>query len=253
MKTMLPDLWSRNLMADPFRNFEREFFGRDAFGRELANLLGQPAEAQGAAAVPAMNIAETENAIEATLEIPGVDEKDIKVRVEGNRLVISGEKNWESKRDEKDWHAVERRVGAARDRAGLDQPAESQPHPRFQRLGRDFARREEQRDAVAHRIKPEADRDADHGERDADQRQSATLARHRQHPIPSSRASASSCCEAAASPASALRAEAMNHHPDWSNVYNRVTVDLETHDAGGITAKDIRLAGQFEEIARKLQ
>jgi len=112
MKTMLPDLMSRNLMADPFRSFERDFLGRDLFGRELASLLGQPNEAQGAAAVPAMNIAETENAIEATLEIPGVDEKDIKVRVEGNRLVISGEKNWESKRDEKDWHVVERRFGA---------------------------------------------------------------------------------------------------------------------------------------------
>jgi 4a-hydroxytetrahydrobiopterin dehydratase len=53
--------------------------------------------------------------------------------------------------------------------------------------------------------------------------------------------------------AAALRAEAMGHHPDWSNVYNRVTVDLVTHDAGGITAKDLQLAEQFEEIARKLQ
>jgi 4a-hydroxytetrahydrobiopterin dehydratase len=53
--------------------------------------------------------------------------------------------------------------------------------------------------------------------------------------------------------AAALRAEAMNHHPDWSNVYNRVTVDLVTHDANGITANDLDLAAKFEEIARKLQ
>ncbi len=53
--------------------------------------------------------------------------------------------------------------------------------------------------------------------------------------------------------AAALRAEAMNHHPDWSNVYNRVTVDLVTHDAGGVTSKDLKLAAKFEEIARKLQ
>ena len=53
--------------------------------------------------------------------------------------------------------------------------------------------------------------------------------------------------------AGALRAEAMNHHPDWSNVYNRVTIGLVTHDAGGITIDDLRLARQFEEIARKLQ
>lgn len=52
--------------------------------------------------------------------------------------------------------------------------------------------------------------------------------------------------------AAALRAEAMNHHPEWSNVYNQVAIDLVTHDAGGITAEDLRLAGEFEEIARKL-
>lgn len=51
----------------------------------------------------------------------------------------------------------------------------------------------------------------------------------------------------------ALRIEAMGHHPEWSNVYNRVTVDLVTHDANGITAKDVELAAKLEEIARKLQ
>jgi len=50
----------------------------------------------------------------------------------------------------------------------------------------------------------------------------------------------------------ALRAEAMGHHPEWFNVYDRVTVDLTTHDAGGITAKDVRLAVEFEELAKKL-
>jgi len=50
----------------------------------------------------------------------------------------------------------------------------------------------------------------------------------------------------------ALRAEAMGHHPEWFNVYDRVTVDLTTHDAGGITAKDVRLALEFEELAKKL-
>ena len=40
----------------------------------------------------------------------------------------------------------------------------------------------------------------------------------------------------------ALKAEQMNHHPDWFNVYNRVEVKLSTHDADGITAKDIELA-----------
>ena len=40
----------------------------------------------------------------------------------------------------------------------------------------------------------------------------------------------------------ALEAEKINHHPEWSNVYNAVTVKLSTHDAGGITDYDINLA-----------
>lgn len=38
------------------------------------------------------------------------------------------------------------------------------------------------------------------------------------------------------------KAEEMNHHPDWSNVYNRVRVELTTHDAGSVTDKDFALA-----------
>jgi 4a-hydroxytetrahydrobiopterin dehydratase len=51
----------------------------------------------------------------------------------------------------------------------------------------------------------------------------------------------------------AIAIEAMNHHPDWSNVYNRVVVDLVTHDSGGITAKDIELARLLESLAAKLK
>ena len=46
--------------------------------------------------------------------------------------------------------------------------------------------------------------------------------------------------------------ETMGHHPEWANVYNRVTIDLTTHDAGGITKKDVELAGVLEGIAKKL-
>jgi 4a-hydroxytetrahydrobiopterin dehydratase len=46
----------------------------------------------------------------------------------------------------------------------------------------------------------------------------------------------------------ALVAEAMGHHPEWSNVYNRLTVDLTTHDAGGISAKDFKLAAKLEAL-----
>jgi len=46
----------------------------------------------------------------------------------------------------------------------------------------------------------------------------------------------------------ALAAESMGHHPEWTNVYNRVTIDLTTHDAGGISAKDFALAAKLDEL-----
>ena len=48
----------------------------------------------------------------------------------------------------------------------------------------------------------------------------------------------------------ALVAEAMNHHPEWFNVYATVRVDLATHDAGGITELDFSLAARMEALAR---
>ena len=47
----------------------------------------------------------------------------------------------------------------------------------------------------------------------------------------------------------ALRAEAMGHHPEWFNVYNRVVVDLMTHDAQGITRLDFELAEHLQALA----
>lgn len=47
----------------------------------------------------------------------------------------------------------------------------------------------------------------------------------------------------------ALVAEAMNHHPEWSNVYKTVAVVLATHEAGGLTERDIRLAEAMDRIA----
>ena len=47
----------------------------------------------------------------------------------------------------------------------------------------------------------------------------------------------------------ALLAEQHDHHPEWFNVYNRVIIDLTTHDAGGITAKDFALAAAIDTFA----
>lgn len=46
----------------------------------------------------------------------------------------------------------------------------------------------------------------------------------------------------------AFEAEMADHHPEWSNVYNRVQVRLTTHDTGGLTDKDIALAQAFDSI-----
>ncbi len=46
----------------------------------------------------------------------------------------------------------------------------------------------------------------------------------------------------------ALLAERQNHHPDWSNLWNRVEITLSTHDAGGLTDRDVRLAQAIDAL-----
>ena len=48
----------------------------------------------------------------------------------------------------------------------------------------------------------------------------------------------------------ALAAEKADHHPDWSNVYNKVNITLTTHDAGGLTLKDFELARFIDDVAK---
>ena len=51
----------------------------------------------------------------------------------------------------------------------------------------------------------------------------------------------------------AIAIEKMNHHPEWSNVYSTVVVDLTTHDSGGITENDVKLAKLLDNFAAKLE
>jgi 4a-hydroxytetrahydrobiopterin dehydratase len=50
----------------------------------------------------------------------------------------------------------------------------------------------------------------------------------------------------------ALEAERLNHHPEWSNVWNRVVADLVTHDAGGLTKNDLELARSMEKLSGRM-
>jgi HSP20 family protein len=105
---LLPRLWttSPELTTDPLRAMRREMenalraFDQNSFAADIG------------AGAPAISVAETTDAFEVTAELPGVDEKDIKVSLDDNQLVISGEKKAESKKEEKDWHVEERSYGS---------------------------------------------------------------------------------------------------------------------------------------------
>ena len=105
---LLPRLWttSQDMTLDPFRAMRREM--ENAFRAFDQN---SPSADIGAGA-PAISVAETKNAYEVTAELPGVDEEDIKVSLDQNQLVISGEKKAESTAEEKDWHVEERSYGS---------------------------------------------------------------------------------------------------------------------------------------------
>ena len=103
----LPRLWTtgQDVTWDPFRAMRREMENAlRAFDQNVPSEIG--------AGAPAISVAETKDAFEVTAELPGVDEKDIKVSLDDNQLVISGEKKAESTKEEKDWHVEERSYGS---------------------------------------------------------------------------------------------------------------------------------------------
>lgn len=51
----------------------------------------------------------------------------------------------------------------------------------------------------------------------------------------------------------ALLADKMDHHPEWFNVYNKVQVTMSTHDCGGLSSKDVKMANFMEEVAKTLK
>jgi len=51
----------------------------------------------------------------------------------------------------------------------------------------------------------------------------------------------------------AFMAERMGHHPEWSNVYNRLTIRLTTHDAGGVSENDLTMAGEISRLYERIK
>ena len=103
----LPRLWTTSGQElDPLRAIRREM--ENVF-RAFDQNSSSPNIGAGA---PAISVAETKDAFEVTVELPGVDEKDINVSLDENQLVISGEKRAESTKEEKDWHVEERSYGS---------------------------------------------------------------------------------------------------------------------------------------------
>ena len=111
-----PSLWTGPDIADPFRMMRREI---DELFSDFAQRMPTT---EGGLRIPAINVAETDGQIEITAELPGVAQKDIKLAIEGKRVVLTGEKKHEAKKDEKGWHVMERSFGAFR--RAIDLPFE---------------------------------------------------------------------------------------------------------------------------------
>ncbi len=76
---------------------------------------------------PPVNIAESEKAWTISVELPGLEEKDIQVQVMGDQLVIAGERKWESEKKNKEFHRVESQYGAFQRSITLPENARTEP------------------------------------------------------------------------------------------------------------------------------
>ena len=106
--------WRRRSMAPAGRG---ELEG--AFGPFFDSFWSTPfathlPEAFRGAGVPPVNLAEDDEALRVSIELPGLDEKDIEVEIVGNRLVVSGERKWKDEKKQKDSYLVESQYGQFR-------------------------------------------------------------------------------------------------------------------------------------------
>jgi HSP20 family protein len=109
MGNYLPSLWGRSY--DPFAVLRRDF---DRFLTGFDHAMPTWMQSNGGSSYPAVDMADTMEAIEVSAELPGISEKEVRLTVEGDTLVIAGEKKAEKEATEKDWQVVERSYGTFR-------------------------------------------------------------------------------------------------------------------------------------------
>lgn len=97
---------------DPFRELTDMQRSMDQLMRNFGPLSGGREEALGTHFVPPVDVYEDEHGITLKLEVPGIDEKDLDVRVENNMLTIHGERNFEKEEKEENFQRIERRYGS---------------------------------------------------------------------------------------------------------------------------------------------
>lgn len=104
----LPSVFGEERRGDPISHLHQEI------DRMFGDLMPGRAGDGGMTMAPRIDMAETDDSIEITAELPGVDQKDLDVSVEGDVLTLKGEKKSESEEKKKDFHVVERSYGAFR-------------------------------------------------------------------------------------------------------------------------------------------
>ncbi|MCC2113015.1 MAG: Hsp20/alpha crystallin family protein [Hyphomicrobiales bacterium] len=113
MRALLPAFWGReDDKTDPFRAMQREF---DRMMRDFGTTT--PAAFTGGATAqlaPLIDISESDDGIDVTAELPGVEEDDVEITLTDRMLTIKGEKKAETEKKEKDYHLVERSYGSFR-------------------------------------------------------------------------------------------------------------------------------------------
>lgn len=110
MRSWLPSLWGEERRGgDPFYQLHREI---DRLFDDFMSPARRPVGEGHAIMSPRLDMAESDGSIEVAVDLPGVDEKDIEVTINGDVLTIRGEKKTETEENKKDYHLVERSYGS---------------------------------------------------------------------------------------------------------------------------------------------